>query len=94
MQSKDDDAEGTGTYLDRMGAMYALPELGCQNGLQERAAQADADNLPGRPEQVRDWDSRSVTRVFRCAEHAIGRGSDVLPVATAMSSRETLAIIA
>ena len=48
--------EGTGAYLDRVWAMYALPELGCQNGLQERTAQADADDLPGRPEQVRDCD--------------------------------------
>lgn len=42
------------TYRGGVGALYALAQLGGEDGLEERAAQADADDLPGSPEQVRD----------------------------------------
>ena len=79
-----------GTNRDRVGAMDALAELRRQDGLQKRTTQADADDLPGGPEQIRDCGGR-VSHIARARGR---RGGNVLPVATARSSRVTLAIIA
>lgn len=82
-----------GTHRNRVRPVYPLTELRSQDGLQERATQADANDLSGGPEEIRDCARRR--DVLSMAEARRGRlEGDVLPVATAMSSRVTLAIIA
>lgn len=63
------------THLDSVRSVYALAELGCQYSLQERSAQTDANDLPRRPEQIRDCthDPAVSTRAHRQITADAGR---------------------
>ena len=52
---------GLVTYRRCVRALDAVAQLRGQDGLQQRAAQADPDDLPGGPEEIGDCAGRTVT---------------------------------
>ncbi len=64
-----------GTHRNRVRPVYPLTELRSQDGLQERATQADANDLSGGPEEIRDCARKKKGRAEhgRSAKKKVGR---------------------